>query len=382
MFTKTKDVFITLWLFCFLSSCTKPSGENNILLKAVYDKDPSIKRVIDSLGQYEIQILYTQIDRDKENNPVFTDYEFQVSDSVYFYPASTVKFPVAVLALEKLNEGKKYGGNTRFYLEGDSVETSFYKEINKIFAVSDNDAYNRLFEFMGTDDINKKLKEKALTPIRISHRLSTPDAFNTKTKSLVIYLNDTTVTQTQSTINRAPQKLGLKNINKGRGFYEADSLIMKPFDFSEKNYIPLRTLHNIMKRVIFPEKYGPDKIFKLDANSRAFLLKAMHSTPSKSGYDPAEYYDSYGKFFMFGDKKDSIPPHIKIYNKVGYAYGTLTDCAYIHDTKNQVEFLLSATILVNKNGIFNDNIYEYETVGIPFLAALGRNLYQQELNRK
>ena len=77
-----------------------------------------------------------------------------------------------------------------------------------------------------------------------------------------------------------------------------------------------------------------------------------------------------------------MPDHVSIYNKVGYAYGTLTDCAYIHDEKNKVEFMVTATILVNKDGIFNDNVYEYDEVGIPFLAQLGRELYHYELNRK
>jgi hypothetical protein len=77
-----------------------------------------------------------------------------------------------------------------------------------------------------------------------------------------------------------------------------------------------------------------------------------------------------------------MPKHIKIYNKVGYAYGTLTDNAYIKDTKNNIDFMLTATILVNSDEVFNDDAYEYDEVGIPFLAQLGRELYQLELKRK
>jgi hypothetical protein len=57
---------------------------------------------------------------------------------------------------------------------------------------------------------------------------------------------------------------------------------------------------------------------------------------------------------------------------VGFAYGTVTDAAYIVDQKTNTRFFLSATILVNKNQIFYDDIYEFETIGIPFLAELGR----------
>ena len=80
---------------------------------------------------------------------------------------------------------------------------------------------------------------------------------------------------------------------------------------------------------------------------------------------------------MFGDTQENIPPSIKIYNKVGNAYGTMIDCAYIVDAENKVEFMLSATIIANNNGIFNDNVYEYDTVSLPFLAELGRQLYER-----
>ena len=72
-----------------------------------------------------------------------------------------------------------------------------------------------------------------------------------------------------------------------------------------------------------------------------------------------------------------MPEHIIIYNKVGYAYGYLTDCAYIVDKKKNKEYIITATIYVNKNGIFNDDMYEYDTVGLPFLAELGRQLLSE-----
>ncbi|WP_340202689.1 serine hydrolase [Ascidiimonas sp. W6] len=382
MFVKNNLLLKILGCILLLTSCAQPIEKKDPLLEALQDSDPNIKKVTDRIAQYNVQILFTRINRDKSNSPFFTDFKFQVNDSSYFYPASTVKFPVAILALEKLNKEDTYHGNTHFYVEGDSIETSFFKEVSKIFAVSDNDAYNRLFEFLGPDYINEQLQSKGLFPARLSHRLSTDDAGNITTKPLVVFLNDSTMKQTEATVNKNPERLQMKGIMKGKGFYEDDSLIPQPFDFSEKNYLPITTLHSLMKRVIFPEKYSPDETFKLGKENENFLLKAMHTLPKEAGYNPAIYYDSYGKFFMYGDRKEAIPSYIKIYNKVGYAYGTLTDCAYIEDTKNNIEFLLTATILVNKNEIFNDDVYEYDTVGIPFLATLGRKLYQIELERK
>ncbi len=375
--------FIYYFLVALLvfSSCATETVPVSILETALASEEPSIKKVMDSLDTYEIQIRYTQIDK-KQSEVIFTDYDFQVADSTYFYPASTVKFPIAVLALEKLNTIDSLSMDTRFYVEGDSVETTFAQEITKIFAVSDNKAYNRLFEFLGQDLINQQLTNKGITPVRIAHRLSTTNANEITTKPLIIYQNDSTTIPLSGTINTSAQPLLIEGIEKGIGFYETDSLMQAAFDFGLKNYYPIKAQQGVLKRVIFPEKYTKNEQFNLSETQRLFLLKSMHALPKSQGYNPEEYYDSYVKFFIYGDNQKPMPAHIKIYNKVGYAYGTLTDCAYIVDSKNEVEFMLTATILVNKDGIFNDDAYEYDTVGIPFLAALGREIYQLEMNRK
>ena len=54
--------------------------------------------------KYRVQIIYTQIDRDAANRPSFTSYTYGVDPARYFYPASTVKLPTALLALEKVND--------------------------------------------------------------------------------------------------------------------------------------------------------------------------------------------------------------------------------------------------------------------------------------
>src|SRR5689334_13849841 len=72
--------------------------------------------LVDLLGQYpnyfdsllqhndrwQIKIIYTQVDRKAKNHPVFKNYYFNIDPGQYFYPASTVKMPTAILALQKL----------------------------------------------------------------------------------------------------------------------------------------------------------------------------------------------------------------------------------------------------------------------------------------
>ncbi len=371
---------IPIALLTLMGSCKTDTPINNPLEMVLASQNQNIKKVMDSVANYEVQIRYTQINRGNDSL-FFKDFDYNVDNQNYFYPASTVKFPIAVLTLEKLNEDVNFNLHSKFYVEGDSMETTFAADISKIFVVSDNMANNRLFEFLGQDAITLGLINKGLAPVRISHRLSTPNADEVTTKPLLLYLNDSTTMALDPSVNSAPKRLQAKHITKGEAFYEEDSLISEAFDFSFKNYYPIKTQHGLLKRVIFPEKFNEQERFNLNKSQREYLLSAMHTLPKDLGYDPEKFYDSYGKFFIYGDSKENIPKHVEIYNKVGYAYGTLTDCAYILDTKNNIEFLLTATILVNKNGVFNDDTYEYETIGIPFLAELGREIYKYELNR-
>ena len=377
--SKLRFVLLSI-LLTTICSCDKKEIKNP-LAAALSSENVAIKRVMDTLEQHEVQIRFTQIKREGDS-VAFKNHDFQLAKNQYFYPASTVKFPIAVLTLEKLNEIDSLSMHTRFYVEGDSVETTFADEITKIFAVSDNQSYNRLFEFLGQNKIHQKLQERGLETIRISHRLASDNANDVTTQPLIIYLNDSTTATLSGSINTPPKPLILEKIEKGTGYLKDDEFIAEPFDFSLKNYYPIEAQHEVLKRIIFPESYPSDSQFNLSDAQRQFILKAMHTLPKVQGYNEEEYYDSYVKFFMYGDTKEPIPEHIKIYNKVGYAYGTLTDCAYIIDEENGIEFLISATILVNKDGVFNDDAYEYEEIGIPFLAALGREVYQQLLATK
>ena len=188
-----------------LFNCSNKTDNQNPLISVLKSNHPAIKKVMNNLDAHEIQIQLTDINSD-------TTYTYQVNDQNYFYPASSVKFPIAVLALEKVNTLDNISSKTPFLIEGDSVYTTIRDCVTKIFAVSDNKAYNNLYAFLGRDYINNKLKEKGLQTARISHRLSTPDANNPKTKSLVFNINDSTLIKQESIIDSEIEKLELNRI--------------------------------------------------------------------------------------------------------------------------------------------------------------------------
>jgi hypothetical protein len=115
------------------------------------------------------------------------------------------------------------------------------------------------------------------------------------------------------------------------------------------------------------------------------VLNWLKSYPAESDYPPydtAQYWDTYCKFLYYGSEKCNVNPNILIYNKVGDAYGFLIDVAYITNKSKGVEFMLSAAISCNTDGIYNDDKYEYETIGFPFMRDIGKAIYEYELNRK
>ena len=134
---------------------------------------------MDNPDAHEVQILFTEIVRGSDGQ-IGSKTNLRSPTGAITIPL-TVKFPVALLAL-RLLEDPRIDRYSRFVVEGENVGTSV-TELIKLFVISDNDAYNRLFEFLGKDDINSRLADKRLNA-RISHRLSVPESDALTTKSL------------------------------------------------------------------------------------------------------------------------------------------------------------------------------------------------------
>lgn len=384
----------------FIFAC---SQQETAPFETALENYPVLKNVLDSADTYQVQILFTRIDRNEHMNPLMETYSFNLDDERYFYPASTVKLPVAILALEWLEEQNVDNltldtpmltdsvrpSQVPAYVDNSSLDSlpSIGHYIKKILLVSDNDAYNRLYELLGQDYINQKLAEKGLNHTIINHRLSfpadeienrhfNPIRFVDKSGEILLEIPER---QTE-TIYSNPERPYI-----GRAYYAADSLIETGMEFTFKNKFALSDLHGVLQRIVFPQAFLESERFTLNESHREFILKYMSMLPAESDYPKYEgpdYYDSYSKFFKFGRDKNPIPDQFRIFNKTGWAYGHLIDGSYFVDYENGVEFFVSAAIYTNSNQTLNDNTYETEEIGLPFFAELGEYLYQLELNRK
>ncbi|SKB60309.1 Beta-lactamase enzyme family protein [Dyadobacter psychrophilus] len=392
-----------LLLHLLLSLVALPSSAqfqaDNFIEKLLKKHPERFAELLKDPDKYQIQILYTKIDRNRKNEPHFTTHRYHVNNAQYFYPASTVKLPAVALAFEKLN---KLGidKNTPMFTGADRPEQTAVKSdstaenglpsvahyAKKILLVSDNDAFNRLYEFIGQEEFNDSLHKKGFTNVRITHRLESPiGPENNRYTNPIRFEKDGKVVFEQPAKYATKELKSPQPILRGKGYMKGDELVNEPFDFSSKNYFALEDQHRLLKTLFFPDETPASQRFNLTPDDYRFMYQYMSQFPVETSFPEHytdDYYDGYAKFLLFGATKTRLPRHIRLFNKVGDAYGFLLDNAYIADFEKGIEFMLTAVIYCNEDEIFNDNKYDYDTVGFPFMANLGKTIFEYELSRK
>jgi len=395
-------LFVLGSCIAWLNLKAQPKTDNE-LLRILQTNAPSVlSTVLKDPTKYRCQIIYTQINRNKLNAPSFKNYYFNYDPSVYYNPASMVKMPLAFLSLEKLNQLKIKGVNKYTPILFDSSfpgQVTMYKDstaanqlpsiahfIKRAFLISENDPYNRMYQFVGQEHINSALHQKGYPAVRITRQfMGFTEEQNKHTNPIrFVDANSKLIYQQPPAYNTVPFDFN-KEILLGKAYLNrADSLINTPFDFTKHNNVPLSDFQQMLQSVLFPASVTAKQQFKLTDDDRAFLLKYLSQYPSETDYpkyNDSLFYDSYVKFF-FLDSTHQMPKHIRVFNKVGWAYGFLTDVSYVVDFKHNIEYMLAATIYVNSDDILNDSKYDYDEIGQPFMKQLGESVYQFEKNRK
>ena len=378
---------------------------DSLFLEKLFKSKPELfSGMLNHPQKNQVQVLYTQIDRDRNNVPHFKSYSYNLDDHRYFFPASTVKLPTLIFALEKINELKVAGLTSKSTMitgtdfdkqtkaETDSSAQnglpSIEHYIKKILLVSDNDAYNRLYEFVGRAEINQRLKNHGLNTSRILNRYAVKDTeLTSRHTNPVQFLNQGVIVYTQpGKYDVADYPITLSNLSMGKAYLDSsDKLVNKPFNMTNRNAFSITDQQKVMRKLIFPEAFLGKEQFKLSAEDYRLIYTYMSKYPTESDfpkYSPDENWATSAKFLFYGSDKNSKPdPDIRIFNKYGDSYGFIIDNAYFVDFENNVEFLLTAVIQSNEDEIYNDGKYEYEEVCYPFMKNLGQVIYQLELSR-
>jgi hypothetical protein len=327
--------------------------------------------------------------RKKNSDAHWQKTSWQLTPKQWFSTASVAKMPIALLACEKiatlgLDLSAKIGF-TQSPIGGEWPEVepefeSLERTLTRIFTISENPPFNRLYDFLGVDAMHDRLQAMNYPTARLISRMSAPVVDNIRTRAGRVLNNK------DEPIYEFAERIGQQRVFAygdaliGKGFLkDSGELITGPHDFSKTNYISLNDTQQMLKAIVDPTSVPAQQRWAIPELMRQQILKIMAMMPRESldpVYPEAEYADGYCRFFILGDVKTRKPESLTLIGKVGEAYGYLTDVEYISDIGSKWECYLSANIYVNADGIFNDDKYEYESIGYPFLAALGRAVWQ------
>ncbi|MCS7297935.1 MAG: serine hydrolase [Bacteroidia bacterium] len=359
----------TLWLNSFLS-----------------EKAPHLQSYIQKAQFYRIQILYTQINRDAQNRPILKHYAFRLDTTEYFYPASLVKLPLAALALERIEHLKAHGitprtpfslipGQTGCLKAAPTKPYSVADCIRRQMVFSDNSAFDYLYALVGPHYATQVLQQRGYTSAYFGHRLG---------RSCTIQENRCMEGVSFFRERSSPYLLPA---TCAEGLpphpYEKHPYLLMPY----ANSLSLKDAHGILISLIFPQTVRPHHRFWLSSDSYHLLRRYLSMYPSEAkdpDYNLKEYHDGIRKYFLQGGSDSiTLPSRIRIFNKVGMAYGYLSDVAYIVDFDLGVEFFLSAVIYVGERQLGSPSAAGYPwRHGLYFLRELGWVIYRYETARR
>lgn len=323
----------------------------------------------------------------------------------YFYPASAVKTAAVIAAFERLSaltaagwpvspstalrfhplfEGEVLEQRDPSHLDGGTITAAH--EARKVLLVSDNAAYNRLYELAGNDGVNGSLRSAGLTRSRILHRLSEFRSPADQLRAPAIDLLDGGGRLVLGLPERAapsPGDLeGLDGLWIGRARAVRGEVVEGPMGFVHKNFMPLDELVDMNIMLLRPDlipalagaRGGVERAgFDLSGEDRALLRDVMASTPGASPdprYDPSDYPDDYSKFLLPGLLRLRDAGELVVRDKVGRAYGFSVTNSEVVDRRTGRSFFLAATVYTNPNGVVGDDRYDYGRAD-RFLADLG-----------
>lgn len=348
---------------------------------------------------YRLQILISEVVTNAAGQPTLNRWGYRVGTE-YFYPASSIKLGAAVAALATIEElsAERRGPDLLMapweiapLFPGDPAQTNdpenraggqitLGQELRKLALVSDNEAFNRLFDLVGHESLNLKLQALGLDSVIINHRLSDSRSVPGGTASARVTLYPSgfapvVVPARKSSLNFTNRAARLK---VGQGFMRNGKLVNEPMDFTHGNGIALADLQALLIKLARPDIDLGTPPLKLSEAHRAWLLRAMTEYPRESTnpvYAAKDYPDDYCKFLLPGVRRvfpSTVPgERVELTGKIGQAYGFTIENTRLFNPANGRTVFVAAAIYTNHRGILNSDQYDYGTVAAPFCADLG-----------
>lgn len=349
-------------------------------VEAALRADARLEAVLEDAAGHRLQVLLATVEDGRLVRSRLT------AGPEYFYPASAIKTCAAVAALQWLEEtpGVDLDTPLRYApcFEGEAAEEqdpsnleggaiTVRHELRKLFLVSDNQAYNRLYELVGHDRLNQRMWDAGLESVRLHHRLSERRTHqeNLRVPAIACVGTPVVLPARTSTLELPPTTLG--GLAVGERHVEGGETIDAPMDFARKNAISLEDLQDLHVMLVRPDVDLGKPGLPLTEEHRAVLLEAMTQLPRESANPRYDRADDWVKFLLPGLRRVVDAEHLRVTNKVGRAYGFSIENAYVEDAATGRAFFLTAVLYTNPNRTVNDGVYAYGDLADPYFVTLG-----------
>ncbi len=358
-----------------------------------------VRAIVDNPDRHRLQLLLGEVVSTPEG-PALRRSGHRLGSS-YFYPASTVKLFAAASALELLGQtegvdaaspmaiwplGDAQGEPERLdesNREGGAITPAH--EIRKLFVVSDNRAFNRLYDLVGHERLNTSARAAGLDGVVINHRLAIARTAEENRTAPRIELGGSgggSVAFPPRVSPLRPDNSGVPALEVGEAELVGGERQDRPKSFLHSNRAELLDLQNALVSIVRPDLDAGVPGYALDDPARELLTGAMSWLPRECPnplYDPDTYPDDWVKFMLEGVRQ-VVPDEAIVYaNKSGLAYGFTTETAYIEDARTGRGVFVAGTVYTNANATLNDDLYEYDQQAMPFWRALGRSVARRVL---
>jgi hypothetical protein len=354
----------------------KPSAPSTVALakepiveQILEDGGPALQKVLASPETFRFQVVYGTIENGKLEQHLYR------ADAEYFFPASSMKTPIAFATLARSTKaGVPRDASLRLFpVDGDGpvYTTTIARETWRAIIVSDNFSANRLLAIGGHREIHEMLWATGLKSARIRSGFATGDAIDPAELSPKIEVVDPpkTIAPRKSDLVLPPNDA--KNMDVGKAAIVDGRRVEGPLSFANKNAMRLRELQDTMVRIMRPDLVADSS---LSAADREYLQKALGTYPSESGlagYDRNVVADYQHNPLLRGIERVRPRSKVKVYSKVGQAFGFLVANTYVVETETNRAFFLAAVVFANPDDVMNDDLYAYDTIAFPALADVG-----------
>lgn len=301
----------------------------------------------------------------------------------YFFPASSMKVPIALASCERLPSMRALAPSLGrdsalriFPVSGSESPyiTTLARETWRALIVSDNASANRLLGFVGLREANETIWALGLSSARIRTGFATgadasPPEVSPRLEVVAPSGAIQEIPSRKSTLELPPTKA--RGLDLGVAAIVDGQKTPGPMSFATKNAMALGELQDSLVRIVRPELLPNAKTGKAPAEDLAYLRQALSTPPSKSGipgYDRNVVADYQLDPFLRGIERVRSRSLVEVYAKVGQAYGFVTVNAYVVEKATGKAFFLIATVYANPNEIMNDDKYAYDDIAFPALA--------------